>query len=197
MTSGFNPHPKISFPLSLAAGVEGREEVAEFDLTVWMALDELEAKLRPQLPEGIELASVEFAPPGQKARVVEAVYEVRAAHGAPPEESPAARVTPDRVTALLSRDAIWVKRRPRGERPSRQGDGRPHPSDRTPAAGREVDIRPYLQEVILTGDALRLRFKVTPQGTARVQEVLQELGLLSDAGPCPYRIVRTRVVLDS
>ena len=194
VTSGFNPHPKISFPLSLAVGIEGREEVAEFDLTGWVPLEELEANLRPQLPEGIEVASVEVAPPGRKGRVVAVAYEVRAAAGAPAEESPGAKLTQEKAEAFLRRDTICVRRPAKGERRRAAGGRGGHGRGRRAPAG-EVDLRPYIQEVAVVDDALRLHLKVTPQGTARVEEVLLELGLLQDAGPCPYRIVRTRVVL--
>lgn len=52
-TSGFNPHPYISFALPLPVGTESQCELMDFELVEDLPLSELPAMLNPRLPEGI------------------------------------------------------------------------------------------------------------------------------------------------
>ena len=60
----------MSFPAALGVGIEGLDEVMEFDLADWVAPAEIERRLRAQLPAGLNLLSVAArrAAPGGAAR---------------------------------------------------------------------------------------------------------------------------------
>jgi hypothetical protein len=79
-----------------------------------------------------------------------------------------------RITNLLASSECWIER------------NRPE--------ARRLEIRPYLAEIRLRDAALEMDLRVTPNGTARPEEVLQLLGL--DAPPGSGGIVeRIRVEL--
>jgi len=186
MSEGFNPRPRISFPLSLALGVEGREEVAEIQLTDWMAPAEAGGLLRAALPEGVEVTDVTAVDPRRSARVVSVTYLV--------EHPAVGRLDQGDLEALLARDEVPV---------TRPGKGRS-------AGPRRIDIRPYLTAVTLErggscAPVLRAEVRVTTRGTARPEEILVVASAQravdrpqDDTDPLRAmapRIVRERVVL--
>ena len=59
-SEGFSPHPKFTFALPLSVGMESLCEAADFSLKegVWMAPDEVAARLQAEMPAGITLLSV-------------------------------------------------------------------------------------------------------------------------------------------
>ncbi|MBC7337876.1 MAG: DUF2344 domain-containing protein, partial [Clostridia bacterium] len=52
-SQGFHPKPKISFPLALALGLEGRNEVLELELTEALSTDEILARLQRATVPGL------------------------------------------------------------------------------------------------------------------------------------------------
>jgi hypothetical protein len=57
-----------------------------------------------------------------------------------------------------------------------------------------VDLRPYIEGLVLEGDVLRMRLRVTPLGSARPREVLEALGL-EDVESLGFQLARTKVEL--
>ena len=101
-SEGFHPKPRMTFPLPLAVGWTGVEEVMEFELSETFDAQSVERRLRPQLPPGLELASLEILPPGtKKASVRSASYEAnippaaRRRRPGEPRRSPRAAELPD------------------------------------------------------------------------------------------------------
>ena len=73
------------------------------------------------------------------------------------------------------------------------GDG-PKPVDR--GEGRKpIDLGALVESVELDDDVLRIRIRVTPQGTARPREVLAALGL-EDVERQGFHLTRTAVELE-
>lgn len=157
MSEGFNPRPRISFPLSLALGVEGHEEVAEVQLTDWLAPAEAHRRLKAALPEALEVTDVRAVDPRGSARVVSVTYRI---------EHPAVdRLAQGDLEALLARPEVPVTRVQKGGK----------------APLKRLDIRPYLQAITLQRrgarpPALLAEVRVTPRGTARPEEVLAAAG---------------------
>ena len=203
MREGFNPRPRISFPLSLALGVEGREEVAGVQLTDWLAPEEVRRRLARALPRGLDVIGVSTVDPRHGGRVVAVTYLI---------EHPAiAGLSAADLDALLAREEVPVTRLRKGRQVV-------------------VDIRPYLHGLTLapaetdrpmttsrrSRPALRVDLRVTPKGTARADEVFALLvqgsavrgqgsgtdqrppepgALAPGPGTVATRIVRERVVL--
>ncbi len=78
-TSGFHPHPVVSFGPALPAGVEGLNEYFDIEIQPLMETDEVKRRLNSELPEGIEV--IEAIRVGKKVRTLSDVitcykYEV-------------------------------------------------------------------------------------------------------------------------
>lgn len=168
-TEGFNPHPRLSYPLALGLGVESEDEVVEIDLSEWVPPEDVARRLSEALPEDLPIVRIEVLPPRGRSEVESVVYEIGLAD-APP-------VTQEDVDALLARREAVVERK-------------------TPRGTRSFDVRPYLLELTALGRGLRARLKVTPNGTARPEEVLLALGVTRapEPGRFPVRKVETRIV---
>ncbi len=77
LSEGFHPKAKLSFPLALATGMEGTQEVMEVEFDGAVPPDQLQMLLQAQLPAGIELRSVTLPPPfSKKAKVVRVAYQL-------------------------------------------------------------------------------------------------------------------------
>src|SRR3989304_638137 len=59
MSQGFHPKPRMTFPLPLAVGIEGREEVMEVELAEPLGAEEVFSRLKAQAPAGLIPPSVE------------------------------------------------------------------------------------------------------------------------------------------
>lgn len=153
-SQGFNPRPKVTFALALALGIEARDEVMDLELTGPMAPSAVLERLRAESPTGLEFLRAEAVPAGRahSARVASALYRL----AVPEDRRDEARVA---VSELLASES----RRYLRHRPERSF---------------EVDLRPFVlsAEVAPEGD-LVFRLKVTPEGSARPEEVIDSLGL--------------------
>jgi radical SAM-linked protein len=165
MTQGFNPRPRMSFPLALALGVEGLEEIVELELSRWLPPKTLVEQLRTQLPEGLDIISAE--PVATSSRVEEVVYQVKL-HSTQ-------TITPEKIEELLNLKeyCIW-----------RERDGKK----------KVIDLRPSILSITLKEGCLEIRFKVLQEGTARPEEVLEALGLRSPV-LTNFNIARVKVLL--
>jgi radical SAM-linked protein len=181
MSEGFNPRPRLSFPLSLAVGVEGREEVVEVQLSEWLAPAEVERRLKGALPAGMTLGPLGAVDPQRKGAVAAVTCTV--------EHQAVGRLTAGDLEALLARREVLVDRA--------------HPG----ADARRVNVRPYLSRLSLrprgttpaaaapSAPVLAMDLKVTPAGTARPDEVLAALGAAPGPDEPAPRVVRERVRL--
>jgi radical SAM-linked protein len=156
-TAGHNPKPRLIFALSLALGIVGCREVVELELDGDVPERELQERLARQAPAGLTILSVQRIDPRAGAQVRRVCYQV-----------PLADSRRDgllqRLDALLAAPNCWI--------------------ERTRPQARRLDIRPYLRALHLCPDALEIDLWVTPNGTARPEEILGLLGLgdLLDAG---------------
>src|SRR6185295_14793289 len=61
-TSGFHPHPRVVFALSLPLGVVGLDEVVEVELNQELPAEDVLARLQLQAPAGLEFISARRIP---------------------------------------------------------------------------------------------------------------------------------------
>ena len=155
MSQGFHPKPKLSFPLALAVGIAGNEEVMELELAEEMTAEQVLAALAPQCPPGLQFRSAEVLPPGTKSgAVARVVYEF-------PLPAPQIEPLRLRIAEALSAAALVVRREDRD---------------------LSIDIRPMIDDLSIeatpAGDAvLRFALRTSPgEVGARPREVLQALG---------------------
>jgi radical SAM-linked protein len=170
-TQGFNPRPKITFALALGLGIESRSEVVDIELFEPLESSELLLKLKQVTPPGFEWLDARPLPVGAKpphARTVE--YSIPVLD----ERRPTAR---SNLQSLLASTSWPFTRR----RPNREST---------------FDLRPELVAAELSAEGLlRFRLKVSPDGSARPEELLEALALrdLLDHGAV---LTRTDVELE-
>ena len=185
MSEGFNPRPRISLLLARGVGVASDGEYAEFDLGEWVSAGEFARRLNEQLPEGLRAERVEIAHPSVRHRVAAIDYRVDWV-----QETVTGTLTPSRclspfpvteadVRRLMESPEVWV------ERQRKKSDG--------PRETKRVDIRPFLRELHAAAGSLSMSLAVTEQGTTRVEEVWQALGLDPDALLAGGVVTRTRM----
>jgi radical SAM-linked protein len=156
-SEGFNPKPRLVFALSLGLGIIGCEEVVELELDDPLPLEEIRARLVREAPAGMEIFQVRQVDSRAAAMVRRACYRL----AIPQDRQIGLR---EKLAGILGSPHCWVERT------------RPQP--------RRIDLRPYLQDLRLTDDGLEMDLRVTPNGTARPDEVLRllDLGDLLEAG---------------
>jgi radical SAM-linked protein len=169
MSGGFHARPRMSFPLSLALGIRGRDEVFEVEFDELPDVEILLASLRASSPSGLVFTSAELLPIGtRKASVAAAAcYEI-----AIPAE--AAAGLDARIAALMAETSRVVTRENRGQR---------------------VDVRAAIESLVYEGGLLQMRLATDSAAAAtKPQEVLAALELdhLLESG---HYLTRTALVL--
>ena len=149
MSQGFHPKVRMTFPLALALGIEGSDEVMELELAESCTAGQVHKRLAPQLPPGLAINSVQLLPQGgKKARVRSVSYEV-------PIPSPRRRGLDEKIDRLLAGSSCFADR-----------PGRPAP----------VNFRPLLEKLTLREGVLQMRLLCGSPG-ARPSDVFDALGL--------------------
>jgi len=160
-SQGFNPHPRMSLVLPRSVGVESDDEM----LCLWLEEGEtgLDGEsLKGELPAGIEIASVGMSQAKGVPGPSLATYRIRLGPACVDE------CIKIRIEELLAKDKVPIERRS-GE------DSR----------AKTVDIRPFLESIVVQGGDIVVDCKVSPAGTIRVDEILGslQLGVEDLAGP--------------
>ena len=151
-SQGFNQRPKIAFTLALALGIEGHQEVVEMELADPLEPAEVLQRLAAVSPPGLDWIAAEVNTPGRPAQATSVSYAL----AVPAESRDAASAA---LAHFLAQDR-WPYTR--------------HRQDRT----TEIDLRPFVLEATLGPDGiLRFRLKMTPEGSARPEEVVDALQL--------------------
>ncbi len=172
LSQGFTPRPRIVFALPLALGIEGCDEVVDLELSRPVEPADVLIRLKQVAPAGFDWIEAQPLGAGAPApRPVAVEYRL---------DVPEQRREPTRkalASLLAGTTCLVTRRRPGGHSP------------------RTIDLRPFLLTAELTEEGtLKARLKVSPDGSARPEELLECLGLrdLLDQGVFP---VRTQVEL--
>ncbi|MGC8644576.1 MAG: TIGR03936 family radical SAM-associated protein [Isosphaeraceae bacterium] len=172
LSQGFTPRPRVVFALPLALGIEGLDEVVDLELSQPVEPEDVLCRLRRVAPAGFDWTLAQVLDPGSAPpRPLAAEYCLQL-----PEE----RREPTRqaLSALLASASCQVTRR----RPGSQ-------------RVRTIDLRTFLLRAELTDEGmLWARLKVSPDGSARPEELLECLGLRDLLDQGAY-LVRTQVEL--
>ena len=168
MSEGFNPRPKIIFPLALPVGIKGTDEKLGLVLFECMRVDDVESRLKDQLPEGIQIVSVELVSNRHSSVVSDITYRVKLRKKIVPETI--------QIEEFLSRNVIHTQRNGKKQL---------------------FDIRPSIINVTVNSEFITLDLKMTPKGMARPEEILSCLGLKVGKDYVITDVVRTRVNLSS
>jgi radical SAM-linked protein len=150
VSQGFHPMPRMVFALSLALGVAGNGEILELELDQPVPADEIRQRLKDQAPAGMDILDVQAIDPKTRAQVRRAFYRMPI-----PRERQAD--IPARIAAILASGECRVQR------------SRPQP--------RQIDVRPYLDDLRLEDGYVKMALWVTSTGTARPDDFWPLLGL--------------------
>jgi radical SAM-linked protein len=159
-SQGFNPRPRFQLAAALPVGVAGREELLDVWLTESLMPTEVLFRLRPVLPEGLEVVDAEEV----DRKVASLQSQVRAADYVVvvTSEEPVEAIQ-IRVQALLAAPTLLRQRHHKGKQ-------------------QTYDLRPLIQEVSVEDGGgneriLQMRLQASPQGAGRADQVLDALGL--------------------
>jgi radical SAM-linked protein len=171
MSQGFNPRPKVTFALALGLGIEGQSEVVDLELSEPCEPSQLLVRLKAVAPPGFEWKSaLPLSADAPAPRPQSVVYRMPI----PTDRLAGARSA---LEALLS-SSSWTVTRHREDRVS------------------TYDLRPHLVEAYLTSEGvLCFRLRVSPDGSARPEELLEALAL-RDLLTSGAVLTRTDVDLD-
>jgi radical SAM-linked protein len=152
-SQGFNPRPRLVFALPLPLGMAGIHEAVDLELDEQVAALEILSRLANVSPVGLQILDVEPVDPHASTCVHHVTYRVPFTALEPVQD------LHERVRTLLAEPEIWIERL----RPKK----------------RRVEIRSFIMGLRIDRRALEMDILVTPNGTARPDEVLARLGLTS------------------
>jgi len=170
-SEGFNPRPKISIAAPLPVGFTGRGEVMDIVLSRRTSPYSFAKRLKPHLPPGLEILSVEevyLSLPSLPSQMRYAEYRVVV------EREETLAEMEKRVEQVLSAQSLPRQRERKGK-------------------VTEYDLRPLIDNLWIesregTTCVLEMRLQSDSQATGRPDEVLEAMGL----GDMPRSIERTR-----
>jgi radical SAM-linked protein len=168
MSQGFHPKPRVTFPLALAVGIEGAEEVMELELAEPLSAEDVLTRLKAQAPRGLTPLSVEILPPdAKKARVRSASYQT-------PIPPPWDIALGERIDRLMAQSTFTINR----------------------AHGRSpIDLRPMLEDLFFSDGILSMRLRIEQEGSVGPRDVLAALELM-DLESHGAHLTRTSVLLN-
>ncbi len=175
-SQGYHPKPKVSFGPALSVGIESRCELLDLELVGLAEAGDVEARLAPELPEGLVLDGVELLPSGAPS----IGESLRAIHymAVFPADSWSEGLLLDRVEAYLAQEQALVHR----TQAPKNKDRKRHQK----IAGRkqrEIDLKDIVTHVGVEGpNRVAFSLRVDPAGSARPAEVLAAI-FGDEAGP--------------
>ncbi len=154
-SSGFNPRPRMTIVMPRPVAVASMDEMLLLELTDDQDPAELVTQLSGQMPEGITLRSAERVPAGERRLPCEVRYSLPIAASLQAEVA-------RRASEVLAEGRIEVTRR-------------------TPEStlSKRLDVRPFILSIEVVDERVTWTQLVTPDGTVRVGEMLEALGLMT------------------
>jgi len=168
-SQGFHPQPRISLAAALPLGFSSRAEVMDIRLNEDLALEEVSARLKENLPTGMQVLKVENVDeraPALQRQVLSAMYEVRLTE--PVEASELTR----KVEQIMTAESLPRERR-----------------------GKTYDLRPLIEMLSVITEAsggvwLKMTLSAREGATGRPEEVLATLSIEPESA----RIERSRLI---
>ena len=183
-SQGFNPRPKLSLPLPRPVGVESDDELLCLRIRkgVRYLLCEapsgpfrqkvpdpfshtIKTRLSAQLPEGLDLVSVNVARPGASYQPLSATYVLAVRPEYLNDELKAT------IEGLLACESLNFQRRT-GARGSRI---------------KNINVRPFLTSIETGEQGIIVECSISPAGSVRIDEVLSSLELDQSMLAAPIR----------
>ncbi|MHC4116126.1 MAG: TIGR03936 family radical SAM-associated protein [Planctomycetota bacterium] len=168
-SEGFNPRPRLSLPLPRPVGVESDDELMSLRCSMLdsrcSTRNTIKEQLSAQLPEGIDLISVDIARPGASYQPLSATYVLSVR---PEYLNDELKATIERIMSCESLDI----QRKTGARGSRI---------------KNINVRPFLTSIETDEHGIIIECGISPAGSVRVDEVLSLLELDQNMLAAPIR----------
>lgn len=150
-SEGFNPHPNISIALPLSVGAESVCEILDFKMLEDMEPEEILARLKNQLPEGIEAIEIY-----ESVRKVKELKWLRITGVFEYDERSAAEMLP-KLRKFFAQDSIVIQKK------TKHGIG-------------ESDIRPAIKDINfdISGEDICLNALISAQEPTLNPELLAD-----------------------
>ena len=171
-SQGFNPRPALSLVLPRPVGVASLEDLLAITLDAPLETAELLARLATTSPSGLTPHRALLLAPGVRPLARLADFELPL--------SPAQADTVGLRVRELAAQSAWPMRRVTGDE-----------SLDDPRAGKPIDLRPLVRNLVVEDNRLRLTLVPLNQAWARPAEILRMLNL--DERADLARMVRTHV----
>jgi len=168
-TTGFHPHPKISFGPALAAGVEGLNEYFDIELTALLDTSDFLKRLNACLPDGLKVHRACLISTEERSlNALISRYEYEVTIG---------KETYTHINSFMREKHCLVSRED-GNKPSFSPVGaglKPAPTMGGNGKIRTVDVRLMVEKAEITGNTLNLLLVDTDRAKVRLYEILKEM----------------------
>lgn len=178
-SSGYHPHPKISFATATSVGMESLQEFADLTAQKYSAdLDFLKREINSALPRGVEILEIRELDFGEKdlAQTLRGFsYELHLPNDIDSEQLDALE---DNIQKFLAATAFIVERKSKGKNISK-------------------DIRPFVEKMTLdlAGKKVSLTIRHSQQGSARPLDIIGHVLGFNEEENKQIRIVKTMTLL--
>ncbi len=166
-SQGFNPQPRFSIPLPRRTGIAADPQLALVLLNEDWPIEHLRERLGAALPRNVPLRAVACPAASGSPKPVRAVFEA-------PLDGADLFAVQSKVGGILKANALTVARPAGPDKPA-----------------QSVDIRPFIESIVVQSDRLRMVFTFQLQRSARPVDVFTILGL--DAQRYESRTTRVAV----
>ena len=166
-SAGFNPRPRVSIVLPRPVGVASICELLVLELTADEDPIEVLSRLATAMPDGIELLEAERLAEQDRRLPTEVQYALQL-------EPQACRDAAAAASEFMAKQSVVVER---------TNPARPAP--------KKVDIRKFMVSIEVEDGVLLWTQAIAPEGTVRVGELLDCLGLPS--GDLLHRVLRKAI----
>ena len=173
MTQGYHVHPKIATGPPLTTGYTSRAEYIDLELCQNLPRN-FEEVLNRHLPEGLRVFQSKVIlgkVPSLNGSISLASYHVEADW---PGDTNEMGVW---ITEFLKKNSYRIMRDKKGQE-------------------KEVDIRPFVEELSMEDGSIVIVLRFTPQGTARVEEVIYGFLPHYEETPIKMRVERTGLYIE-
>ncbi len=185
-SQGFNPHPKLSLPLPRPVGVESDGDLlciqidcSPDETRAANYVSRIKAALSRQLPQGVELLSVEVteAKSAPQPRLAEYVLNVQSKYLNEDLQS--------RIKNLLEHKRLDISRLIDASKLKIETCLTTVKNQKSEI--KSIDVRPFLKSIALDNRGIVVECGISSAGSIRVQEILELLQLDVDKLAAPIR----------
>jgi len=178
-SSGYHPHPKISFATATSVGMESKEEFADVTAKEYLAdMDLLQEEINNALPRGVKILQIRKLSTYEKdlaSALWGFAYELHLPLGI---NEARLTVLEDNIQNFLSQTSFMIERKAKGRNISK-------------------DIRPFVKAMTMDFAQSKVKFTIrhSQQGSARPLDIIGAVLGFSEEENKQIRVVKTATIL--